>query len=161
MPISDEALQNEKNRFIAVKGEATVGQALAALNGLGGQPWWHVVARMSDGSWGVARFGELAAALESSAGNADLELHDLNQLRPASVAERGSLETKAAQSLARTSPARVLVVTDDGSPVGILVEGVRRGGDAARLASASLDQIGGKPVKLKDYSSILLGSSKK
>ena len=50
MPISDEALQSPKNNFIAVKGEATVGQAIAALQGEGGQPWWHLVVRMDDGS---------------------------------------------------------------------------------------------------------------
>lgn len=167
MPISDEALQNEKNRFIAVKGEATAAQAFAAFNALAGQLWWHIVIRMKDGSWCVARFNELLAAVESAA-SADFQISELNQLRPALAVERGSLETKAAQALARKSAARVLVVTENGLPIGILVEGVRRGAaaphagaGAVTLTSTNLDQLGGKYVKLKDYGSILLGSSRK
>ena len=38
MPISDEALQSPKNNFIAVAREASVGQAVAALQGRGGSP---------------------------------------------------------------------------------------------------------------------------
>lgn len=159
MPISDEALQMEKNRFLAVKGEATVGQACAALKAMGGQPWWHLVVRMNDGSWAVARFSELTAT-SSEAG--ETQLRALDQLRTASAVERDSIETKTAQTLARKSPAHVLVVTANGLPVGILCEGTRRSGaPSGGLTSANLDQLGGKYVKLKDYGSILLGSSKK
>lgn len=162
MPISDEALQMEKNRFLAVKGEATVGQACAALNALGGQPWWHLVVRMSDGSWAVARFSELTSAAATTSDAGETQLNALEQLRIASAVERDSIETKTAQKLARKSPAQVLVVTASGLPVGILSEGTRRSGaPGGGLTSANLDQLGGKYVKLKDYGSILLGSSKK
>ena len=161
MPISDEALQMEKNRFLAVKGEATVGQACAALTALGGQPWWHLVVRMNDGSWAVARFSELTAAAKSSEAGAT-QLNALEQLTIASAVERDSIETKTAQTLARKSPAHVLVVTASGLPVGILCEGIRRGAaPSGGLTSANIDQLGGKHVRLKDYGSILLGSSKK
>lgn len=164
MPISDEALQNEKNRFIAVKGEATLGQAIAALRELGGQPWWHLVVRMP-GSWGVARFSEVVANLAGTTAASETRLGDLNQLKTAPAVERGSIETKAAEALARKSLARVLVVTEKALPIGILVEGVKRGaapgGHVLSLTSPNLDQLGGKYVKLKDYGSILLGSSKK
>jgi hypothetical protein len=60
------------------------------------------------------------------------------------------------------------VVTDNGVPVGILVEGTTRaavtpsrGSGGLVAPSASLDELGGKYIKLKDYGSILLGSSKK
>lgn len=152
MPISDEALQKEKNRFIAVIGEATVEQAVATLKAMGGEAWWHLVVRMPDGSWSVARFSELLPPGET-------QLRDFNQLRAASAVERATVETKTAQAMARKSPRGVLVVTENGLPVGILVESVRRG--AVGVPSANLDQIGGKYVKLKDYGSILLGSSKK
>ena len=72
MPISDEALQNEKNRFIAVKGDANVGQANAALQAEGGQPWWHLLVQADDGSWGVTRFADLYASLERMASAAEL-----------------------------------------------------------------------------------------
>lgn len=164
MPISDEALQSEKNRFIAVKGEATLGQAIAALREFGGQPWWHLVVR-TPGSWSVARFSELVANLAATATAWETKLSDLKQLKTASAVERGSIETKAAQALARKSSARVLVVTEKALPIGILVEGVKRGaaprGGVLSLTSPNLDQLGGKSVKLKDYGSILLGSSKK
>jgi len=162
MPISDEALQMEKNRFLAVKGEATVGQACAALNALGGQPWWHLVVRMNDGSWAVARFSELTATAATTSDAGETQLNALEQLSIASAVERDSIETKTAQKLARKSPAHVLVVTASGLPVGILCEGTKRSGaPSGGLTSANLDQLGGKYVKLKDYGSILLGSSKK
>jgi hypothetical protein len=164
MPISDEALQSEKNRFIAVKGEATAGQALAALGALGGQPWWHLVVRLDDGLWGVMRFSELSAPMSTR--GQSLSLKSLAELRPAPAVECDSMETKAAQTLCRKTPGQVLIVTVKGAPTGILVEGVRRSaargapGDLVR-PSSSLNQLGGKHVKLKDYGSILLGSSKK
>ena len=168
MPISDEALQNPKNRFIAVKSDAKLGQAIAALNGLDGQPWWHLVVQMDDGSWRVARFNELSESLGVATDPAEIRLRDVNNLRGASAVEQRTIETKAAQALARKSPTQVLVVTDNGAPVGILVEGVTRGAavpsrsaGALVVPSASLDELGGKYVKLKDYGSILLGSSKK
>jgi len=160
MPISDEALQNERNRFLAVKGEATIGQTLAALKTLGGQTWWHIVVRMNDGSWRAARFSELLANLNSPLGGAETKLLDFSQLKTALAVERVSLETKAAQTLARKSEAHVLVVTEDGLPVGILTERVYRGVPGS-VPTATLDQIGGEQVKLKDYGTILLGSSKK
>jgi hypothetical protein len=58
MPISDNALQKEKNGFIAVTGDAKFGQVIAALNAVGGQPWWHVVVQLPDGSWRAARISE-------------------------------------------------------------------------------------------------------
>ena len=162
MPISDQALQMEKNRFLAVKGEATVAQACAALNALAGQPWWHLVVRMNDGSWAVARFSELTAAAATTSRAGETQVSALEQLRIASAVERDSIETKTGQTLARKSPARVLVVTADGLPVGILFEGTRRSAvPSGGLTAANLDQLGGRYVKLKDYGSILLGSSKK
>ena len=161
MPISEEALQKEINRFIAVKGEARVGQAVAAFKALEAQPWWHLVVQKSDGSWAVTRFRELAA-MQDPVGAADLRVRDVESLRAASVVERDSIETKAAQAEARKSPSRVLVVTVGGSPVGILVEAVSRSSKAGlALTAPDVSQLGGKYIKLKDYGSILLGSSKK
>jgi hypothetical protein len=161
MPISEEVLQKEINRFIAVKGEARVGQAVAAFNALEAQPWWHLVAQKADGSWAVTRFRELAA-IQNTVGAADMRVGDVESLKVASVVERDSIETKAAQAEARKSPSRVLVVTVNGSPVGILVEAVSRSGKAGlALTAPDVGQLGGKYIKLKDYGSILLGSSKK
>ena len=165
MPISDEALQKEKNRFIAVTSDAKLGQAIAALSDLGGQPWWHVVVQLEDGSWRAARISEIGASLATQKNAAETPLRDSTALKAVAAADRYSLDTKIAQSVARKSEGGVLVVTD-GAPVGILVEDVRRGGGASgsgglALSSASLNQLGGKYVKLKNYGSILLGSSKK
>ena len=158
MPISDETLNKEKNRFIAVKGEATVGQVVAALTSVGGQTWWHLIAQMPDGSWSVSRFGNLAKSLQGVAAAADIRLRDLKALTPAATVERDSIDTKTAQAMARRANGAVLVVTNNGIPVGVLVEGVTRG---LTTSQQHLDQLGGKYVKLKDYGSILLGSSKK
>ena len=157
MPISDEALQNEKNRFIAVKGDANVGQAIAALQAEGGQPWWHLLVQADDGSWGVTRFADLYASLERMASAADVRLGGRKDLTVATTVERDRLETRAAQALALKSPGGLLVVTVDGMPVGILAEGVSRA--ALSISFAKLNDLGGKYVNLKDYGSILLSSS--
>jgi hypothetical protein len=160
MPISDAALRKEKNNFIAVKGETTVGQAIAALQDLGGRPWWHLVVRLPDGSWGVTRFSRLYSSLSPMAEGTDVSLRECQELTIASAVERDSMDTKAAQALARKSPGKFMLVTVDGLPVGILVEGVTRGAGVMAVPSANLGDLGGKYIKLKDYSSILLGSSK-
>lgn len=165
MPIDDEALENPQNRFIAVRADARFGQAVAALKALDGQPWWQLVVRLDDGSWRAARISEVAASLGANKDAAEIALRDAPELRTIAAVEQDSLETKAAQALARNSAAGVLLVTKNGTPVGILVEGVRRGAapniGGLAVSSTSLDQLGGKYVKLKDYGSILLGSSKK
>ena len=162
MPISDDALQKEKNRFIAVTSDAKFGQVIAALNAVSGQPWWHVVVQLPDGSWRAARISEIAAPLATNKNAAEIRLRDSAEMKTVANVDRYSLETKAAQILARKSPGGLLLVTD-GAPVGILVEGVRRAGGTGGLplSSTTLDQLGGKYVKLKDYGSILLSSSKK
>lgn len=157
MPISDEALQRPKNRFIAVKGEAAVGQAIGALQALGGQGWWHLVVQMDDGSWGVTRFSVLLRTLETTPNAAELRLGSWIGLESAAAAEQDSMETKAAEALVRVS--RILIVTRGGLPTGILVKDVSRGGSL--VPGATLSELGGKYVNLKDYASILLSSSKK
>jgi hypothetical protein len=164
MPISDEVLQKEKNRFIAVKGDAKFGQVIAALNAVGGQPWWHLVVQLADGSWRAARISEIGASLAATSNAGETPLSDLATLKVIAAVERTTLDTKAAQELAKKSVGGLLLVTDNSAPVGILVEGVRRGigsNTGLALSSTSLDQLGGKYVKLKDYGSILLSSSKK
>lgn len=159
MPISEEALQNAKNRFIAVKGQATVGQALAALQAQNGQPWWHLLVQMSDGSWGVTRFSELCQALESTDDAAEIRLDSWPGLLRANAVARDSMQTRSAQALAQKSSGSLLVVTDGTLPAGILVEGVSRSGKSA--PPAKLGELCGKYVNLKDYGSILLTCSKK
>ena len=158
MPISDKALQNPKNRFLAVSGDATVGQAIAALKGEGGELWWHLLVRLDDGSWGVTRFTELAKSLEKSGTAANVRLAGRKSLAIATAIDRDSMETLPAQALARKSPGSLLIVNVDNVPVGILFEGVSRGGLA--ISSAKLGDLGGPYINLKDYGSILLSSSK-
>ena len=159
MPISDEALQADKNSFIAVRGDATVGQAIAALEAQSGYPWWHLLVRMDDGSWAVTSFTNLHQLLEGIAMAAEVRVGGLKDLTAAIAIERDKMETRPAQALARKSPGSVLVVTVDGMAIGILVEGVSRGG--LSISSAQLADLGGKYVNLKDYRSILLSSSRR
>jgi len=160
MGVSDEELRNPKNRFVAVVADATVGQAIAAWQDLDGEPWWHLIVQMDDGSFRAARFSALYSALHESANAAEIQVRDLTELEPAATVERAAIETVEAKALARRSPTQVVVVTSGGSPVGILVEGVRRSGGLIATA-ANLDELGGKYIKLKDYGSILLAPVKK
>ncbi len=159
MPIANEALENTKNRFVAVKGEATVAQTLAALQELGGQQWWHLVVQTNKDAWGITRVGDLCHELETTPTDSDARLGDWAGLKPATVVKQDSMETRAAQALAKKSPGSVLVVTDGAMPLGILFEGVSR--TTRSVPTAKLGDLCGKYVNLKDYGSILLASSKK
>lgn len=159
MPISEEALESAKNRFIAVKGQAKVGQAIAALQAQNGQPWWHLLVQMSDGSWGITRFSELCQTLEDTDDAAEIRLETWRGLFRANAVARDSMETKSAQALARKSNGSLLVVTDGVLPAGILVESVNRSSQPA--PPAKLGELCRKYVNLKDYGSILLACSKK
>ena len=159
MPISEAALQDPKNCFLAVKGDASVGQALEALQSEGGQPWWHLVVQMDDGSWRVTRFSDLYEALKDLPNAAEIRLGSWDGLTETSSIERDSIDNREAEALAKKSTSQVLVVTVDASPVGLLVGNVSRGGPS--ISSAKLGELGGKHINLKDYGSILLSSSKK
>ena len=159
MPISEDALHSAKNRYLAVKGEATVGQAVAALQFQGGQAWWHLLVQMEDGSWGVTRFTDLYKQLEGTPDAADIRLDGWPGLVQAKAVEQKTMETRAAQSLAKKSSGHLVVVTDGDLPVGILFEGASRGG--ASVPPAKLGDLCGKYVNLKSYGSILLSTSKK
>ena len=160
MSVSDEELRNPKNRFVAVADHATVGQAIAAWQDLEGESWWHLIVRMDDGSFRAARFSDLYPALQGSDDAAETQVRVLTELTPVPAAERDAINTSEAKALARKTPAHVLVVTGGDSPVGIVVEGIRRGAGLMRNA-ADLGELGGKYVKLKDYGSILLAPLKK
>lgn len=159
MPISEAALQDSKNCFLAVKGDASVGQAFGALQGEGGQQWWHLVVQMDDGSWRVTRFSDLYVALKDRADAAEIRLGSWDGLTETTAVERDSIDTRAAEALAKKSTNQVIVVTFDAAPIGLLVGDVRRGGPS--ISSAKLGELGGKHINLKDYGSILLSSSKK
>ena len=159
MPISEAALQNPKNRFLAVKADASVGQVLGALQSEGGQPWWHLVVQMDDSSWRVTRFSDLYVALKDRDNAAEIRLGSWDGLTETTAIERDSIDTRAAESLVQKSISQVLVVTVDASPVGLLVGDVRRGGPS--ISSAKLGELAGRHINLRDYGSILLSSSKK
>src|SRR6266542_2725404 len=114
MPISDEALRKPKNRFLAVSGDATVGKAIAALKGEGGESWWHLLVRMDDGSWGATRFTDLYESLERMANAADVRLGGRKGMTLATAINRDSMETRPAQTLARKSPGSLRIGMVDG-----------------------------------------------
>lgn len=168
MPISNEALENPQNRFIAVTADAKLGQAIAALESFGGHPWWHLVVERDDGLWSAAKFSELGALFGAAPDPAEIRLGNADALTAIPATEQNAIETKAARALARTNPRGLLIVTNNGRPVGILVEGTTRaaaapsqGAGGLVAPSANLDQLGGKYIKLRDYGRILLGGSKK
>ena len=148
-----------EEQFIAVRGKAKVGQAIAALQVKGGQSWWHLLVHKDDDTWGVTRFSDLYNALESITNAAEIRLGDWHGLVTATAVEQMSMDTRPAEMMAARSSARVLVVTESALPVGILVESVTRAGTS--VPSAQLSELGGKYANLKDYGSILLSSSKK
>src|SRR5690242_16813029 len=119
MPISDDALQKESNRLIAVKGDARFGQAVAALNALDGQRWWYLVVQLNDGSWRAARMSESAASRADDNAAAERCRGGAGELKTVPAVEQASLDTSSARTWGRERGAGVVVVTENDSPVGI------------------------------------------
>ena len=159
MPIPDAELERSVNKFIAVSGEATVGQAIAALQAQQGEPWWHLLVRKPDGAWGSTTFTELYNALAGMPDAADMRLADWEGLVPATTVEWDAMGMTKARGLARNSPGKLVVVTDGGMPKGILFEGSRRSDALRPLSVGQFTKLAGQYVNLKDYGAILMALS--
>ncbi len=122
MPIQAEALEAPENLHLAVHGHATLRQALALLISpdVDGGPWWHLVVLRSNGTWAAARFAELYLAAVDDHGKLEVSLGELELLTPVRSVEGDALSTVAAANLAKNSPGKLVVVTEDGKPCGIL-----------------------------------------
>ena len=157
MPISDDTLHSPKNSFVAVKGEATVGQAIAALQAEGGQPWWRLLVKKDDDSWGATTFSDLYEALADTPGAADMTLGAWDGLTAARAVAWDAMTDRQAEAEAGKSPGQLLIVMAGGEVKGIVTQPRR----SAVVQAGKLTELGGTYVNLKDYGSILLSSSAK
>ncbi len=84
MPIRSEVLKDPKNCYLTFSGQTTLREAFAALVSprAGGEPWWHLVVRRSDGSWAAQRFDLLFGFAEEDPDRLEWELAELYFLRP-------------------------------------------------------------------------------
>lgn len=130
MPIRESELKSDRNRFLQVGRRQTVGDAflLLASPGVDGQGFWHLVVLNSDGNWTAVQFSTLYEHALQDPDLLDTPLDRVEALLPIRSVERSALETDEATRLARSSPSRLLAVTEEGALVGIIFEGGMRGG---------------------------------
>jgi hypothetical protein len=161
MPVSEEILAEPRNNFIAVSDAATVGQAIEALLAHGGQAWWHLIVQQQPGSFGYASFAQLYQAFKDMPEAAYLRLAEWGGLVAAGTVDGEAVSTAQVQQLARQNPARLIVVTRDNLPVGVVFEGATRSGAQQPVSASQLNTLAGPYVNLNDYAAILLSASKK
>ncbi len=158
MPIRDEDLERPENSFLAVRGEATVGQAVALWQAHGGEVWWHLLVPSAAQGWRTTTFAQLYEAVCTLPEAADLPLDTLPHLRAIPFVERETLSAAQAREIARAHPARLVAVGASGHLAGVLFVATRAAPPA--LPVGRLNELAGKYVNLKEYGVLLIASSK-
>ncbi len=153
--IWQEELDKEKNGFLMLSGETTVGQALALLfdDETNGHLWWHLIIPDSPG-WRICRFQQIAP--ENGSETAwDTSLADLQILATADVVDLNQIGVGAANARANDVFGKVLVVIDNDELIGVLSVGSRRG--SSELAAVSgLYALPGKFAELSEFRTLLI-----
>src|SRR3954465_7829054 len=122
--INLEQLNVPSNRCLIARKYETLNSVLARLMTAGGQNWWHLVVEWGGGECRAIRFAELALQVQLQP---DKVLSPLSAfaLPAAATIDRFSMDTRDALDRMRTEPFRMLVVTDNGRPVGVLAQTLR------------------------------------
>jgi len=129
MPISDERLNEWRNFLIASKDDI-LNNALLRLQQAGGKNGWHLIVESGAGEFLVILFDALADMLKADP-RLVLRPLALLDLPKAKVVEKASMGTAVAEETARGENNKLIVVTQNGTFVGVLYEGAKRSGEAA------------------------------
>ncbi len=129
MPISSEELRAPGDRYLALRGDATLADAFAHLLApeVRGKTSWKLVVLRGDGTWAVATFDDLSDLATRSPESLRQTLDQIDVFQTARVVERAEIGMAQARSEAMRAPGRLLVVTDRGTLAGVLSVTVRSG----------------------------------
>jgi hypothetical protein len=129
LEISNDLLNNPKNRFLIAHKDESLNNVLARLIAANGKDWWHLIIDWGNGEFRAVMFAELAKQLTVADPNKVFEqLTDFN-LPLAKTVDKYSLGTSAALKLARQQPNGLIVVTHNGAPIGLIFTGGTRSAD--------------------------------
>jgi hypothetical protein len=129
MPIRQALLAQPQNAWLPAWPDEPLASLVLRLKDLGWPPAGagphalHIVVDFGGGEFRALRLDRLLAEADhdhpSYVGNLDSH--------PVRAVERDSLSTGAAQDLARRQPDQLLLVTEDGAPIGVIYEGLALG----------------------------------
>lgn len=122
--IDTALLAEDRNHWIWAARTEPAQAALQRVQSQNGHPGWHLVVPWGDGTFRVIRVKDLLRQLSPDAPGKPLGEYDL---AAPPVRERSQIGTGAAQALARQNPAQVLLVTENGRPIGLIFEGATLG----------------------------------
>ena len=123
MPIPEQELER---RIVAVDGRTSVAELVAQVREQDAAPRY-VVVELSPGSFAATPVGEISRAVDRLGPAAlDLPLSRLPETgQPTGAVERSMIGFGEAERVRDRQPRRRLVVTEDGRPVGLLVNEAR------------------------------------
>ncbi|GEM_PF-5014595 len=126
-PIPDHILERPANRYILMRGDHTLAEALRALQDEGGQEWWALIVDLGDGRYLAARFGDLRERIRAERPLIlEIQLDALEPpLMPVEAVEQSG-DLAQAEEAAMRSPMKMVVVTRGGEVVGLLNLSVSR-----------------------------------
>jgi hypothetical protein len=156
-----EELDRDNNRYLALPGRATLGQAFALLRSpeIDGAIYWHLIVDRSDGTWAFAQFRELYEQVQA-AGEEALdtpldELEWLREVRETQVVDLSRMGVSQAVRKAQAAPGRLCLVMDDQELAGVLYEGTHRKGELA-FSTSALTELAGRYADLSEFSDLLI-----
>ena len=132
-------LAEERNRWIWAARAEPARAAVQRVQAQGGTPAWHLVIAWGDGTLRAIRVQNLLRQLLPDRPGQRMEECDLPVV-PAR--ERTALGLGAAQALARQNVAQVLIITEGGSPIGLIFEGAALGTTSAEPPDNSVEPAG-------------------
>ncbi len=142
MPIRQNLLNQPQNAWLLAAPGQPVGEVAVRLKEMGWPPagpgphFLHVIVDFGGGDFQAIRLDRLLAQADERGASFVGDL----RLRPVRAVERDSLSTGAAQDLARREVSQLLLVTENGAPVGVIYEGQALGAGEMTLPGEEADE---------------------
>jgi hypothetical protein len=152
----EDELAQPWNECIAVRGQATLGQAFALLKSaeVNCAAWRHLVVAKTDGTWAVGKIEDLnAQAKAAGETKLDTPLDELDWLLTVKAYDQATIGIDEAKDEARNNTAKVLVVTDGDELAGILYVGLQR---SKTVSTSTLTGLPGESIDLKEVRRFLI-----
>jgi len=150
-------LEEDRNEYLVVSGQATLRQAFALLGSpeVNGATSWHLVVARTDGTWAFKQFAILYQHVQSVSESAlDIPLDELDWLHKAQVIDLSEIGIGEAKEESRQAQGGALLVMEDDELAGILYTATARGEPSA--STSALTELAGRTADLKEFSHLLI-----
>ena len=156
-----EELDGDRNGCVAVRGRATLDQAIGLLDRqqARNEPCWHLVVARTDGSWAFTPLKDLERRLRTGGTEVlDVPLDALDWLieaQESQIVDLSWIGPDGAKDIAGKVPGNVVIVLDGGQLAGIVYTGTTRGALSSTSTSV-LDELPGRHADLEEFEDLLI-----